>query len=210
MAPGQISFMGKPDSLQGKKTKGNVFLERGPICDKGWSYEDATVACRFTIIWCGSISSTSSHQDVGIWPRFPWVGVNLWLCHCRGQVWVHWSILQGQWDELAGLSFQVIKNLSSSWCCKQILLFIFFFLVQKLPTPKSGSTTTKDTFSILHYFAPIFAILQYFQGHPWLFQRQCCWGHLLFLRWIMVRTRNWQHRINLLTAISNCVIICTY
>ena len=38
--------MGKPDSLQGKITKGNVFLERGPICDKGWSYEDAMVACR--------------------------------------------------------------------------------------------------------------------------------------------------------------------
>ena len=164
MAPGQISFMGKPDSLQGKITKGNVFLERGPICDKGWSYEDAMVACRFTIIWYGSICSTSSHQDVGIWPRFPWVGVNLWLCHCRGQVWVHWSILQGQWDELAGLSFQVIKNLSSSWGCKQILLFIFFFLVQKLPSPKSGSTTTKDTFSILHYLRSDICNFSIFSG----------------------------------------------
>ena len=142
LAPGRISFMGKPNSLQGKIAKGNVFLERGPICDKGWSYEDATVACRFTIIWSGSIFSTSSHQDVGIWPRFPWGGVNLWLCHCRGQVWVHWSIVQGRWDELAGLSFQVIENLSSSWCCIQILLFIFFFLDQKAPSLKNGSTTT--------------------------------------------------------------------
>ena len=148
--------MGKPDSLQGKIAKGNVFLERGPICDKGWSYEDATVACRFTIIWCGSIFSTSSHQDVGIWPRFPWVGVNLWLCHCRGQVWVHWSIVQGRWDELAGLSFQVIENLSSSWCCKQILLFIFFFLDQELPSSKSGSTTTLGTFPFSIIYAPIF------------------------------------------------------
>ena len=74
MAPGQISFMGKPDSLQGKITKGNVFLERGPICDKGWSYEDATVACRFTIIWCGSISSTSSHLMLGYDHGFPELG----------------------------------------------------------------------------------------------------------------------------------------
>ena len=201
--------MGKPNSLQGKITKGNVFLERGPICDKGWSYEDATVACRFTIIQCGSICSTSSHQDVGIWPRFPWVGVNLWLCHCRGQVWVHWSILQGQWDELAGLSFQVIENLSSSFANKSSFLSPLFWIrnyhVQEVAGPP---LKTLSPFSII--CAPIFAIFQYFQGQPWLFQRQCCWGHLLFLRWIVVRTRNWQHRINLLTAISNCVIICTY
>ena len=46
---GQISLMGTPPNLGGLITKGNVYLDGSPICDLGWSHEDATVACRFTI-----------------------------------------------------------------------------------------------------------------------------------------------------------------
>ena len=47
---GQISLMGTPPNLGGLITKGNVYLDGSPICDLGWSHEDATVACRFTIL----------------------------------------------------------------------------------------------------------------------------------------------------------------
>ena len=45
---GQISLEGKPQRSPGARvTKGNVYLDGSPICDDGWSLEDATVACRF-------------------------------------------------------------------------------------------------------------------------------------------------------------------
>ena len=46
---GEISLGGKlrPDNLGGEITKGNVYLDGHPICDDGWSREDATVACRW-------------------------------------------------------------------------------------------------------------------------------------------------------------------
>ena len=44
---GQISLVGKPEGLGRRLTKGNVYLDGSPICDDGWSLEDATVACRF-------------------------------------------------------------------------------------------------------------------------------------------------------------------
>ena len=44
---GQISLVGKLErSLGGRVTKGNVYLDGNPICDNGWSLEDAMVACR--------------------------------------------------------------------------------------------------------------------------------------------------------------------
>ena len=44
---GQISLVGKPEgNVGGRVTKGNVYLDGNPICDKGWSLEDAMVACR--------------------------------------------------------------------------------------------------------------------------------------------------------------------
>ena len=46
---GQISLEGKRDAtLGGGLTKGNVYLDGHPICDDGWSKEDASVACRFS------------------------------------------------------------------------------------------------------------------------------------------------------------------
>ena len=47
---GQISLVGKPErSPGGRVTKGNIYLDGSPICDDGWSQEDATVACRFDL-----------------------------------------------------------------------------------------------------------------------------------------------------------------
>ena len=46
---GQVSLVGKPEGLGRRLTKGNVYLDGSPICDDGWSHEDATVACRFNI-----------------------------------------------------------------------------------------------------------------------------------------------------------------
>ena len=44
---GQISLVGKLErSIGGRVTKGNVYLDGRPICDNGWSLEDAMVACR--------------------------------------------------------------------------------------------------------------------------------------------------------------------
>ena len=49
---GQISLEGKPDGTLGAGvTKGNVYLDGNPICDDGWTKEDATVACRYAIHW---------------------------------------------------------------------------------------------------------------------------------------------------------------
>ena len=45
---GEISLGGdlRPENLDGRVTKGNVYLDGHPICDDGWSREDAAVACR--------------------------------------------------------------------------------------------------------------------------------------------------------------------
>merc|ERR1719192_2518565 len=45
---GEISLRGelRPSKLGGQITKGNVYLDGHPICDNGWSVQDATVACR--------------------------------------------------------------------------------------------------------------------------------------------------------------------
>lgn len=45
---GQISLGGnlRPGDLSGTVTKGNVYLDGHPVCDDGWSREDASVACR--------------------------------------------------------------------------------------------------------------------------------------------------------------------
>ena len=52
MFAGQISLVGKPDGTLGAGvTKGNVYLDGNPICDDGWTKEDATVACRYAIHW---------------------------------------------------------------------------------------------------------------------------------------------------------------
>ena len=47
-ASGQVSLEGslKPGNLGGTVTKGNVYLDGHPICDQGWSKEDASVVCR--------------------------------------------------------------------------------------------------------------------------------------------------------------------
>ena len=34
-------------NLGARVTKGNVYLDGKPICDKGWNLEDATVVCRW-------------------------------------------------------------------------------------------------------------------------------------------------------------------
>lgn len=76
---GQISLMGTPPNLGGLITKGNVYLDGSPICDLGWSHEDATVACRFTILCLlTGYSVISNHQDVGIRARVPGSGLHLW------------------------------------------------------------------------------------------------------------------------------------
>ena len=50
--PGQISLMGQPErSVGGRVTKGNVYLDGHPVCDRGWSLEDATVACRSNVFF---------------------------------------------------------------------------------------------------------------------------------------------------------------
>ena len=47
---GQISLVGKPERSPGARVaKGNVYLDGSPICDDGWSQEDATVVCRFNL-----------------------------------------------------------------------------------------------------------------------------------------------------------------
>ena len=45
---GEISLRGekRPKKADGQITKGNVYLDGHPICDDGWTREDATVACR--------------------------------------------------------------------------------------------------------------------------------------------------------------------
>ena len=45
---GQVSLGGsqRAGNLGGSVTKGNVYLDGHPICDDGWSREDASVACR--------------------------------------------------------------------------------------------------------------------------------------------------------------------
>ena len=45
---GEISLRGekRPKKADGQIIKGNVYLDGHPICDDGWTREDATVACR--------------------------------------------------------------------------------------------------------------------------------------------------------------------
>ena len=45
---GEISLGGekRPKKADGRIIKGNVYLDGHPICDDGWTREDATVACR--------------------------------------------------------------------------------------------------------------------------------------------------------------------
>ena len=45
---GEISLRGnkRPIKADGHIVKGNVYLDGHPICDDGWTREDATVACR--------------------------------------------------------------------------------------------------------------------------------------------------------------------
>ena len=69
---GQISLVGKPErSLGARVTKGNVFLDGSPICDDGWSQEDATVACRFNLqtLQLLNLHCNNFPEDVGIWHR---------------------------------------------------------------------------------------------------------------------------------------------
>ena len=68
---GQISLVGKPEGLGRRLTKGNVYLDGSPICDDGWSLEDATVACRFNQPFQLTNLDLSQlpSQDVGIWDR---------------------------------------------------------------------------------------------------------------------------------------------
>ena len=37
----------RPTKADSQITKGNVYLDGHPICDDGWTHEDAIVACRF-------------------------------------------------------------------------------------------------------------------------------------------------------------------
>ena len=47
MFTGQVSLVRKLEiNLGARVTKGNVYLDGKPICDKGWNLEDATVVCR--------------------------------------------------------------------------------------------------------------------------------------------------------------------
>ena len=45
---GEISLRGekRPKKADGQIIKGNIYLDGHPICDDGWTREDATVACR--------------------------------------------------------------------------------------------------------------------------------------------------------------------
>ena len=48
LVAGQVTLEGKPEgNLGARVTKGNVYLDGKPICDKGWNFEDATVVCRW-------------------------------------------------------------------------------------------------------------------------------------------------------------------
>ena len=48
LVSGQVTLEGKPEgNLGARVTKGNVYLDGKPICDKGWNLEDATVVCRW-------------------------------------------------------------------------------------------------------------------------------------------------------------------
>ena len=53
-------------------TKGNVYIDGNPICDEGWSRDDASVACRYQTppFFENDIIITIEHnstQNVGIW-----------------------------------------------------------------------------------------------------------------------------------------------
>ena len=52
-APGQVSLGGslRPGNLGGTVIKGNIYLDGHPICDEGWSREDASVACRYSLVF---------------------------------------------------------------------------------------------------------------------------------------------------------------
>ena len=46
---GQVSLVRKLEiNLGARVTKGNVYLDGKPICDKGWNLEDAIVVCRWS------------------------------------------------------------------------------------------------------------------------------------------------------------------
>jgi len=43
---GELRLQGGTGEVSGDLAKGNVFLDGHPVCDAGWSQEDARVACR--------------------------------------------------------------------------------------------------------------------------------------------------------------------
>ena len=48
MFTGEVSLVRKTEiNLGARVTKGNVYLDGKPICDMGWTLEDATVVCRW-------------------------------------------------------------------------------------------------------------------------------------------------------------------
>ena len=44
---GELRLQGGTGEVSGDLAKGNVFLDGHPVCDAGWSQEDARVACRW-------------------------------------------------------------------------------------------------------------------------------------------------------------------
>ena len=43
---GEVRLQGGTGEVSGDLAKGNVYLDGHPVCDAGWSQEDALVACR--------------------------------------------------------------------------------------------------------------------------------------------------------------------
>ena len=44
---GELRLHGGTGEVDGDLAKGNVYLDGNPVCDAGWSQEDALVACRW-------------------------------------------------------------------------------------------------------------------------------------------------------------------
>ena len=59
---GEISLRGekRPTKDDGLITKGNVYLDGHPICDDGWTREDATVACRWNCFGTASFRTKAN------------------------------------------------------------------------------------------------------------------------------------------------------
>ena len=43
----ELRLQGGTGEVGGDLAKGNVYLDGNPVCDAGWSQEDALVACRW-------------------------------------------------------------------------------------------------------------------------------------------------------------------